>query len=82
MEQTVQELRNDLASCISDLKRDHQVMSDTDVAHDIGYIRGLSNAIKKAVDPEYYKYDYPECRQINRLVERIENMCRESGSRF
>ena len=82
MEQTVQKLRNDLASCISDLKRDHQVMSDTDVAHDIGYIRGLSNAIKTAFDPEYYKYDYPECRQINRLVERIENMCWESGYRF
>ena len=71
MNQTIRGLRNDLAYCIRDLKRDYKKMDEENIQYDLGYIMATANALNKFVDPEYYQYEIPECKRINDVCNRI-----------
>ena len=52
-------LRQTLAQVIRDMKRDHKLMVDTDVAYDLGYMMALCHALdrKRLADTLLEKFE-------------------------
>lgn len=63
-----QQMRDTLASMIRALKRDYKKLDDRDIQYDLGYIYGLNYAISLYINHEFWMYEIPELKRVNRCI--------------
>ena len=63
-----QQMRDTLASTIRALKRDYKKLDDRDIQYDLGYIYGLNYAISLYINHEFWMYEIPELKRVNRCI--------------